>query len=308
MNVLVLSLLFAAVAADGATSAENPLLTELLQKGVTAADGSTVKLPPPILSDDMDAAAQTKAIARLVPTNSTLEQFFQKSSSAKYYWKIRKIPCGDETFRGIDLGFVAHGSWQTLTSKKFSESIFKTKKQQNEQKGQTISKLGFLTPEETETRKLKSHAADGQEERYFYTTFILFDVVEVSATRHAVLTKTPSSIVLATRVDPRFAADAEYPNQWREVTRDVTANLVFGKPQPYVGAGFYAKLTRLKTPDDTIFIEYHSTFLEPNGWFQGENTLRAKLPVIAAHEVQEFRGKLARATLDAAETGDKAKQ
>ena len=58
------------------------------------------------------------------------------------------------------------------------------------------------------------------------------------------------------------------------------------------------KITRLSQPAGTIFVEYHSVFHEPKGWFDGENLLRAKLPTIAQFQVQQFRGKLARASLD----------
>ncbi len=138
----------------------------------------------------------------------------------------------------------------------------------------------------------------GNRSAYFYTTVMLFDRVEVSATRHALLGQTASSVVLAARVDPRFVRDAQYPNQWRTVTRNAVAALVFGKPQPYAGAGFYVKVTRLARPAEAIFVEYHSAFHEPHGWFEGENTLRAKLPLIAEHEAKQFRGRLAKASLD----------
>ena len=102
---------------------------------------------------------------------------------------------------------------------------------------------------------------------------MLFDMVEVSATRYAVLTKTPRSITLAAQVDPRFVGDEQYPNQWRAVTKDAVGKIVFGSPQPYAGAGFYVKATRLELPKDAIFVEYHSVFQEPAGWFEGQNTL-----------------------------------
>jgi hypothetical protein len=205
-----------------------------------------------------------------------------------------------KTFRAVDLGFVAHGSWKTLISDKFSNSVFKTKKEEDEKRkeGRTVSKLGFLTAKEIAARGLTRVANGNREERYFYTTFMLFDLVEVSATRYTLVTKTPSSVVLAARVDRRFAADAAYPNQWRLVDRDATAKLIYGKPISYSGAGFYVKCTRLTEPADGIFIEYHSAFHEPKGWFDGQNVLRSKLPTIAHHEVQQFRGKLAKASLE----------
>ena len=300
MNVIVLNLLVVLAAADPAAPVENPVLADLLTKGVAMPDGSAVKLPKPILPDGMTPDAQTAAITRLAAPN-TFDEFTQKSSSAPIALKIRTVRSeAGETFRTVDLGFVAHGSWDTLLSKEFSDSIVMTKKKENEEKQHTLSKAGFLTQEELGKRDLTPKVKEGQEERYFYTTFTLFDLVEVSVIRYAVLTKAPSSILLAAQVDPRFAKDADYPNQWREVNRNAVGNIVFGRKHPYQGAGFYLKATRLTEPAGTIFVEYHSVFDEPKGWFQGENTLRAKLPLILQHEVKQFRGKFAKATLDAA--------
>ena len=301
MNLICISLLAAAMAADSAASSDNPVLASLLSQGVATRGQANVKLAAPIMPDGLDAAGQTKALTRIAGA-TPLEHFLQRSSAAPIYLKVHTIrgPQG-KIFRTIDLGFVAHGSWTTLVSDKFSESMFKTRKKQDEEKGRTVSKLGFLTADEIRSRDLKPAAKPGREERYFYTTFLLFDLVEVSATRDAVVTKTSSSIVLAARVDPRFAHDADYPNQWRSVERDAAAKLVYGKPQPYSGAGFYVKLTRLTQPDDAIFVEYHSAFLEPEGWFEGQNVLRSKLPAIAQHEATQFRGKLAKASLDEGE-------
>ena len=91
--------------------------------------------------------------------------------------------------------------------------------------------------------------------------------------------KTPTGVVVAAKVDPRFADDKQYPNQWRPITSNAAGNPVVGDPQPYArtdakscsGAGFYAKVTRLTKPANAIFVEYHSAFYEPQAWFGPEN-------------------------------------
>ena len=61
-----------------------------------------------------------------------------------------------------------------------------------------------------------------------------------------------------------------------------------------LGAGFYIKATQLRQPADAIFIEFHSAYNEPEGWFGDEpNKLRSKLGTIAQFKVQQFREKLA---------------
>jgi hypothetical protein len=295
MNAIVLDVLLALAAAAGPAPTDNPVLADLTQKGVAMPDGSAIKLRMPILTDGMDEEAQTKAITELAANKkTTYERFTEKNSAAPHWLDIRTVRGkGDGVIRTIDLGFIAYGDWDTFTSKKFGESIFKAAEKSD--KKSILSRSGYLNDEEMAKRGLT--ASKGKiESRYFYTTFTLFDMAEVSATRYAVLTKTPSSYLLAARIDPQFADDPEFPNQWRSVERDATAELVYGKKQPYSGAGFYAKVTRLTKPDGAIFVEYHSAFNEPKGWFDGGNVLRSKVPTIVEHQVKQFRGRLAKAS------------
>ena len=69
------------------------------------------------------------------------------------------------------------------------------------------------------------------------------------------------------------------------------------------GAGFYAKVTRLTAPANAIFVEYHSAFYEPEGWFGADNAnlLPSELRKIIPYQVKQFRIKLAAATRKAAE-------
>jgi hypothetical protein len=53
------------------------------------------------------------------------------------------------------------------------------------------------------------------------------------------------------------------------------------------------KITRLAEPAGSLFVEYHVAFAEPQGWFQGANLLRSKLPIAAQDSVRKFRRTLA---------------
>ena len=59
----------AAVAAadDAVPVRENPVFKELTEKGLKMPEGTRVKLPPPILADGLDAAAQEEAIMKFAP-------------------------------------------------------------------------------------------------------------------------------------------------------------------------------------------------------------------------------------------------
>ncbi len=74
--------------------------------------------------------------------------------------------------------------------------------------------------------------------------------------------------------------------------RDELGKPQVGQPQPYSGAGFYAKVTRLKEPEGALFVEYHQVFQEPKAWFGGANLLRSKLPLLAQDSVRDFRRKV----------------
>jgi hypothetical protein len=288
----------AAGGADAAKTEDNPLLREFLAKGIEMPDGSVMKLSPPILSEGIDAAAVKAAIEKIMPMNCSFEDFTAKDSRAPLGLKIRtpKRKKPDYKFRTIDLGFVAYGNWKTLKSEKFFDSLLRRdSKAKQSDTSEASAKFGALTKEELAKRGLKSIGGGGREDRYIYSTVSLFDLVEIRATRYGVLTESPTSLVLAAGIDPRFATDAEYPNQWRAIDKDALGQKVLGEKHPYLGAAFYLKATSLSTLPGAIFFEFHSAYNEPKGWFEEEpDKLRRKLPTIVQFKVQQFREKLSR--------------
>jgi len=121
------------------------------------------------------------------------------------------------------------------------------------------------------------------------TVFTLLDKVRLQATTESTRSRTAESNIAASFLDPRFASDPEYPNQWRPVTRDDDGRRHLGSPQPYSGFGGYAKATRLVEPAGAVLIEYHAAFAEPQDWFGGTNLLRSKLPILAQIIVRQLR-------------------
>ena len=51
----------------------------------------------------------------------------------------------------------------------------------------------------------------------------------------------------------------------------------------------YLKITKLAEPAGAVFAEQHITFVEPHGWFDGENLLRSKLPLSVQENVRSTR-------------------
>jgi hypothetical protein len=98
---------------------------------------------------------------------------------------------------------------------------------------------------------------------------------------------------LAATLDPRFSQDREIPNAWRPQRLDDAGHVVNGAARPYAGAAWYWKATKLKQPAGAILIEYHVVFDEPEGWFNGANLLRSKLPLLVQDGVRKFRRRFA---------------
>jgi hypothetical protein len=284
---------------ETSTVAKNPVLKQLVDKGVAMSDGKDYKLPPPVMADGLDAVGQKAAIEKITGGRYSFDDLTAKNSSAPVLIKFRTLKAPDDesaTIRAVDVWFVAHGKWGTLNSKKFLESLAKGKDTEGENR--VVSKSGFLTDEEIIKKKLKFDILDGQEVKFIYTTFSLFDQVEVSATRFAIVTRGKDYLLTAARIDKRFDADPDYPNQWRPIERDAAANISLGQPKPYSGAGAYIKITQLAEPTDAILVEGHIVFEEPYGWFEGGNILRSKLPVMIQQRIRIFRSKYAIASAE----------
>ena len=129
-------------------------------------------------------------------------------------------------------------------------------------------------------------------DRYVYTVFPLLDRVQLAAALCTVMSRTADSLIFATALDSRFAADKEFPNRWRSLKKLPGNKSERGPPRPYEGAAAYLKVTRLSDPKGAFLVEYHLVFVEPQDWFGGANLLRSKLPVLIQTQVRAFRKQL----------------
>ncbi len=310
MNAIAFQILTVLVAAGGPAVPQNALLNDLVNKGVTMPDGQIVQLPPPLMPEGMTAAEQAAVLKEVAAKDRALrgdvKQLLSNSSAAPVSLTLGKSASqqGNDLIRKVNVCFIVYGDWNVLVGKNFANNILKkgNAKAQAQAGGTTVSEAGNLNPAELAVRRLSDRSTPELKEYFLYTTFKLFGQVEVSATRFSVATKTPTGVVVAASVDPRFAKDKQYPNQWKPIVRNAAGNPVIGDAQPYSGAAFYAKVTRLSEPANAIFVEYHSAFYEPQDWFgQGnDNLLPAELRKIIPYQVKQFRIKLATATANAA--------
>ncbi|HXT58546.1 MAG TPA: hypothetical protein VN699_07920 [Pirellulales bacterium] len=292
-------LVFCCLASGAGPSAPAPneVLTELLETGISAPGGPAVKLPPPSLPDGLDAKRQTDALAKLPGARHSVDQLLRKSVVAPFELKIHPPADaqGESSLWRVDAWFVAYGSLEEVAQEDFLKRWSRLgggKETSDVGSSEGLSRAGKLSDAEIADRKLFKAGEKQPDEYFLYSTFSLFDRVQLSATRHAAITRSDESLLIAAKIDPRFDADEQHPNQWRPMKRDELGKIEAGKPHPYEDAGFYAKVTRLKQPAGALFVEYHQAFQEPRAWFGGANLLRSKLPILAQDAVRDFRRKL----------------
>jgi len=121
----------------------------------------------------------------------------------------------------------------------------------------------------------------------------LLDRVQVRATTRSIKTRSADSLLVASILDSRFAADPEFSSGWRPILRDDSGSRQLGAAHAYQGLGSYVKATRLMEPEGALLIEYHVAYAEPAEWFNGANLLRSKLPIVAQTVVRKLRRSLA---------------
>jgi hypothetical protein len=225
------------------------------------------------MPDGLDGAKQKAVITDLIGNDHTYDDFVRKSVVAPQLLKIRDVaPCDPEApARGVDVWFVAYDD-------RFLRWLVGARKGE-----------GFgnrLTKEDLARREIEP--ADEGRESFRHVEFDFLGRVQIRATVRAVWTTTGESVLIAAEVDPRFRGDPEFPNQWQSVTRGGGTPRP-GPANPWGGAGFYLKITRLAEPAGALFIEQHVIFAEPTGWFDGANLLRPKLPLVIQNKVRAVR-------------------
>lgn len=268
----------------------NPLAESLIQGGVKFASGETVCLPAPSMADGLDADSQREVMAK-VAAKYTLEQFLRDSPVTPFPMKIEplKNAGGQRIGQRVDIWFVAYGDLSALLEKKLLDGLMSIGKSA----GTSFGKPHWLTDTELLKREIKPDRPDGLKQSFVWFSVPVLEKVELNGVNHQVLSENGNSILAASELDPRFANDAEFPNQWKELTRTPDGKLIPGKARPYTGSGQYIKVTPLVTserkPSGALFIEAHLVLHEPKEWFGGANLLGSKLPLALQDSVRDFR-------------------
>jgi hypothetical protein len=264
-------------------------LAKLLAKGGVPGAGDAV-LPKPTLADGLGVDAQKAAIVAIADENHPFDALARKPAVAPFILKIS----GDEesdattTVRRVDVWFIAHGSFKSITDEAFWKHLRDSGASDNKPREATTGRVTMLTADVLKTRGI----VDPTDQRHIAADVTLFNRVRITGTMQVAQTRTNDSVIVAALLDPRFDHDREFANAWRPITHDDAGETHIGEPQLYHTAGWYAKATRMVDPSDGIFVEYHVLFDEPAGWFNGANLLRSKLPLVAQDVVRKFRRRL----------------
>ncbi|MEQ8787391.1 MAG: hypothetical protein RIC55_13880 [Pirellulaceae bacterium] len=266
----------------------NPVFHELLTEGVEVGLQSA-ELPSPSMPDGLDALAQRETLEAIVGRAYSLDVFQRDSIVAPQITHMNDVPitATGGRLRRLDVWFIAYGELETIANKEFLEGLLGSDSEQGEGKaltGDDLAKRGISIP---------GDSAD--QESYAYGAFELLNKVKISGTTHSYWSKTDDSIIAASKLDPRFTGDAEFPNQWRPLVRSNTGDMELGAAEPYQGSGEYLKITRLASPAGALLVELHVAYVEPEGWFGGTNLLTSKIPAVVQNQVRAVRRELAKA-------------
>jgi len=272
---------------------QNPLLSELVSQGlVLSADTQAAMLPEPFLKQGMNADEQMAAL-KVALGEQNIDRMMKKSFVSPFEFSINEATKRTEqgTVQLINLLFVAHGKLADIENRHlFDELAIPAKRDIDGPREEARA----LTAEELAERNLVNDKnADGSKISYGVLRMYLINKVYLTGLTYSCGASSKDSLSIAFKIDPSLSDDAVVPARWASVKENENGTVVLGKSEKYIGVAGYATATQLQTPDAAVFVEIHVVFSEPQGWFDGRNSLRSKLPPLLQDAVRSFRRKLA---------------
>lgn len=269
--------------------AADEVFSTLTSQGIRATVDDTTVLPKPLLTAGMSAADQRQAIETQLAGRYDWETFTRKAIVSPFLLKISEGTAESGPIgRRIDLYFMAYGDFQSLVGDDYLQKQLNLSAEKDDVDGRP--RVRVLSKDDLQKRGIDSQKA--ADRRWIAVTSNLLGKVRLNLTTENQKTETADSIVIASLADARFEGDVDFDNNWRSLSVDDAGQRQVGEPQAFSGLGSYVKATKLAEPADAIFVEYHVAFIEPQGWFNGTNLLRSKLPLVAQDLVRRFRRSL----------------
>lgn len=88
--------------------AQNPVFTEVIERGLTA-DGKTINLPPPRLVDGQDLEFERGALRDIAGSEQAAQDLLRDSVTAPFIIRVHDMKSPDATVRAANLWFVIFG-------------------------------------------------------------------------------------------------------------------------------------------------------------------------------------------------------
>jgi len=259
-----------------------------------ASDTAVSALPKfrPILQTGMTAADQRKAIGAILG-NLEPDRFFNRSVVSPFVFQlepISKLADGGNRQR-LDVYFVAYGKLADIDPKKMMDDF--TGPETPKTPG-LPDVARALTEKEMNDRGLAfGDQPDGSGRSFGILGANILDKVFVTGITGTRYRKTDDSIELHLELAPTLVEDQAFPARWHPISRSGDGTFQLSPGNPYADLSAMIKATKLADVDDAVFIEVHVVYAEPQGWFEGRNLLRSKLPPVLQDAVRKFRRKLA---------------
>jgi hypothetical protein len=264
----------------------NAVYQELMRDGVTLA-GHHIAFPAPLLSDGDSPAAEQVALRKLAGSAAAVEELLRSSVTAPHILRLQDAKAPDGTLiRQGALWFAVHARLEDIDPAQLGTRGAEAKPVES---GNMRFSSRLL--EDTELTARGITRSDPKLEWYSHVVGDLLDRIHVEATDHMRATKSENSWVFASRTDPRFDDDAQYPNAWRALERGQPKENA--QPNRFSGGASTTRITRLRTQPGVLLVEGHFAFAEPRAWFDGAPILRSKISLIAQDQVRRLRRELA---------------
>lgn len=299
--------------------AADVLLLQMTTTGITLSDGVSYTLPEPtflsISGEPVDPALAEKSIAQIAGPQG-VSGFTRDSVVAPMAVRTEAIEDADGTRIGhfIDVTFVVHQSIADIRQLKVLDN-FKSATA-DDPSGETIQFTDNDSADALETTMTRSlteaelsqfgvtadQDQDQDQDALGYLRLPLLGKVILSGVaraRRSVWSSEDKSapVILTWLLDSRFGSDApqadSIANQWRAIQRSEVGQRELGPPQPYAGMGGYVAIAPLPSDPAASIVQIRFVIHEPEGWFEGRNLLRSKLPLLIQDRVRNIRRELA---------------
>ncbi len=280
---------------------QNPVFQANIAEGIAFGEDS-VTLPSPTFHDAQTAEEQREALKELAGTDRGAEALLRNSVTAPFLLRPGDQRGDEATLRTGALYFVLHLDFDSIDLEELSgkteetESTFGPVEAGNMRfEGRLLDPADFLENLDSNSNSNSNSDSDSDanlQEWFIHTKGRLLDRIIVESTDRLTASRSEHSIVVASKTDPRFDNDDQWPNRWLAIERTRNTESE-GESQPYAGSIGYARINRLKGVEGAVLVEAHFAFVEPRAWFDGAPILRSKFSLIAQDQIRKLRRELA---------------